>query len=98
MTVGPSMLATILSAPSQWTQVLTSMPTQLSGAIGNSRRLARRAKGEGQDARSSTRLRRCAQAMAAAFVGWAVVVVRFAVSRGCLDGSPSAASHGVTCE
>ena len=35
---------------------------------------------------------------AAAFVWWAVVVVRVDVGRGCIDGSPSAARNGVTCE
>jgi len=72
MAVGSSMLATIHTAPPQWTQVITSMPNALEAL------------------RPSHR--------AAAFVRWAVDVVRFAVSRGCIDGSPSAAPHGVTCE
>jgi len=41
MAVGPSMLATIRTAPPQWPHVLTSMLTKSPGAIWNSRRLAR---------------------------------------------------------
>jgi len=59
--VGSSMLAMIRSVPPQWTQVLTSMLTKSPGAIWNSRKAG--PKGGGQDARSNTRLRRCAQSL-----------------------------------
>jgi hypothetical protein len=39
----------------------------------------------------NTRLRHCAHLVERRFVGWAVVVVRFGLSRGFIDGSPSAA-------
>ena len=58
----PVFWATIRSAPPQWTQVLTSMLTKSPGAIWNSRKAG--PKGGGQDARSKTRLRRCAQVIA----------------------------------
>jgi len=58
MAVGSSMLATIRSVPPQWTHVLTSMLTKSPGPIWNSRKAG--PKGGGQDARSNTRLRRCA--------------------------------------
>ena len=56
--VGSSMLATIRTAPPQWPQVLRSMLTKSPGAIWNSRKAG--PKGGAQDARSNTRLRRCA--------------------------------------
>jgi len=58
MAVGSSMLATIRTVPPQWPHVLTSMLTKSPGAIWNSRKAG--PKGGGQDARSNTRLRRCA--------------------------------------
>jgi|GEM_PF-2313680 len=62
MAVSSSMLATIRTAPPQWPHVLTSMLTKSPGAIWNSRKAG--PKGGGQDARSNTRLRRCAQVIA----------------------------------
>jgi len=59
--VGSSMLATIRSVPPQWPQVLTSMLTKSPGAIWNSRKAG--PKGGGQDARSNTRLKRCAHSL-----------------------------------
>jgi len=72
MAVGSSMLATIRSVPPQWLQVLTSMLTKSPGAIWNSRKAG--PKGGGQDARSNTRLRRCALGHRAALVAGAAVV------------------------
>ena len=65
MAVGSSMLATIRTAPPQWAQVLISMPTKI--ARSDLEQPQAGPKGGGQDARSSTRLRRCAQFIARRF-------------------------------
>jgi len=74
MALGSSMLATMRTEPPQWMQVLTSMLTKSLGAIWNSRKAG--PKGGGQDARSKTRLRRCAKGHRAVLsVGATVVAV-----------------------
>jgi len=65
MAVSSSMLAKIRTAPPQWPHVLTSMLTKSPGAIWNSRKAG--STGGGQDARSKTRLRRCAQVIERCF-------------------------------
>jgi len=74
MAVGSSMLATIRSVPPQWPQAFTSMLTKSPGAIWNSRKAG--PKGGGQDARSNTRLRRCAKGHRATALNGSAMVCR----------------------